>query len=88
MGHSLPGFAGKLPQRAQGPAPSWGACLLAGCTGEEAWRESSADTVTGGKPRCTLGEGPEEDVKRGEKGLELGRGSSHRTGRMLEAGGD
>lgn len=47
MGHSLPGFAGKLPQRALGPAPSWGACLLAGCTGEEAWRESSADTVTG-----------------------------------------
>lgn len=73
---------------APGPAPGWGACLLAGCTGEGAWRESFADNVTGGKPRCTLGGGPAEGVGREEKGPGLGRGSSHRTRLILDAGGD
>lgn len=74
MDRSPPDFAGTLLWRALGPAPSWGACWLAGCTGEGAWRESSADNVTGGKPRCTLGGGPAENGGQGERGLRLGKG--------------
>lgn len=78
-GRSLPGSAVRLLRRAAGPAPSWGAARLAGCTGEEAWRASSADTGTGGKPRCTPGGGPTKHVGREDKDLGSGSSSSHRT---------
>lgn len=64
MGRSPPGSAARRLSRAPGPAPGWGAGQPAGCTGAGAWRASSADTGTGGKPRCSRGGGPAEDIGR------------------------
>lgn len=68
-GHSLPGSAVRRPLRASGPAPGWGAGRSAGCTGGAAWRASSADTVSGGRPQCTLGGGPAGEVGGEENGV-------------------
>lgn len=54
-------------QRGQEPALGWGEGWLAGYTGEGAWRGSSVDNVTGGRPQCTQEEGPEQEVGREEK---------------------
>lgn len=74
-------------QRGQGPALGWGAGWLAGYTGEGAWKESSVDNVTGGRPRCIQEEGPAQEVGR-EKALGLGGSSRHKIHSIPEAGGD
>lgn len=62
------GSAVMLPPRAWGPVLGWGAGWWAGCTGVGAWRASSADTVSGGRPRCTRAGAPAQDSRRDRQG--------------------
>lgn len=85
--HFLSGFAVRQLQRGQGPALGWGEGWLAGYTDEGAWRGSSVDNVTGGRPQCTQEEGPAQEVGR-EKAFRLGGSLRHKIHSVPEAGGD
>lgn len=47
--------------------PGWGAYLLVGCTGEEASKESCADSAAVNKLLCNQGVGPMEDMNESNK---------------------